>query len=248
MINIVFDGSTSGALRLTTDPETGKYISSDDIFEFDLMMDIGYLDQGIESRYRLELPGRFRCSVYCNDVEYEDFSESGKEFLEKLPLLKKRLEAKESVRVWYSDYPSSLCGFFHLCTLLRDYDSEVYSMYAPKCAVEKGRYYLAKGWGSFNLFSFENYFDLQKLICKEEIRAYAEHWDMLTEQNSPLRTVIAGFPVSVEKDFYDCFIIPEIPDEPIENSELVYRVIQRNESLPPTWIFSRINLTGLYRK
>ena len=237
---MVFDGTTAGSLHLTEDPETGKYVCSEDIVTFDLMLDIGFLDQDVESRYRLELPDRFLSRIYCNAVENEDFSEYGKEILRDLSVLKERLKAKEPVRVWYSDYPESLCGFFWACTLFRDYDSEIYAMYAPKSDVHKNNRHLAKGWGSFNQFSLGDYFDLQRLLSREEIETCAEHWDMLVEQNAPLRAVINGIPVSVDKDFYDRFIIPKIPDGPIKDSELVWRVIKGNEFLPPSWIYSRV--------
>lgn len=221
MLNVVFDAVTAGGLRLTKDKETDDWIQGKDIICLEWMLDIGYLREGIESSYRRELPGKMIMHGYYGEESEKGIPEIGEKSLQDWKTLINRLNKGEAVRIWYGDSPNALCGMYNVCTLLRSYDNDVFAMYAPSYAKGPKRWYLANSWGSFNYTNLGEYLDLQRLMDKNEIKLYAEHWDELVEENAPLRAVISGVPTSVDEDFYDRFLDRNLPDEPIKEAVLI---------------------------
>lgn len=221
MMNIVFSDSVAGAMRLVTDPDTGTYFKSSDIFSFVWMLDIGSLQEGIDSRYRKELPGNMIMyeSFFCSDEP--GIPEIGIRNTRHWTTLKQRLQKKEPVRIWYGDDPESLCGMIFLCTLLKDYDVPVYAMTAPKVSTHGEERILSHGWGCFELEEMEEMLSRQRLMDRQEILAYAEHWEKLARENAPLRAVISGIPTSVGADFYDWFLEQCLPSNAIEESKVI---------------------------
>ena len=50
----------------------------------------------------------------------------GNVYLKGLERLKVFIENGEKIRIWYSDAPYSLCGLYHLCSLLKSYKNDIY--------------------------------------------------------------------------------------------------------------------------
>ena len=227
MLNIVFDELTAGGLRLAKDPGTSGYICGEDIVCLVWMLDIGYLKGGISGDYRLELPGRLYLQDSFGLTEEDEIRSTGEKSLREWERLIGRVQKKEPVRIWYSDAPHSLCGLFHVCTLLKDYDSQVFSLRAPKCTPGKDAWYLGGTWGAHSSESLTVSIPAARLMEKGEIRAYAEHWSMLEQENAPLRAVISGIPVSVPEDFYDGFLESCIPEEPAAEAKILGEFLSR---------------------
>ncbi len=62
-------------------------------------------------------------------------------------------------------------------------------------------------------------------MTAEEIRLYAEYWERLVSENAPLRAVVSGYPISVEEDFYDSFLLKNLPDEPVREATVIEKTI-----------------------
>ena len=229
MLNIVFDELTAGGLRLAKDPETSSYICNEDIVRLVWMLDIGYLKEGISSEYRQKLPGRLclQDSFLLTEEEKDEIRSTGEKSLREWERLIDRVRKKEPVRIWYSDAPHSLCGMFHVCTLLKDYDSQVFSLCAPKSTPGEDTWYLGGTWGAHSSESLTESITAARLMEKGEIRAYAEHWSMLEQENAPLRAVISGIPASVPEDFYDGFLESCIPEEPTAETRILGEFLSR---------------------
>lgn len=221
MVNVCFDATTAGSLHLTKEPETGNYIKSEDIVCLEWMMDIGYLKDGIKSKYRSEFPGKLIMHGYYGTESEEGIPEIGERCLDDWDTLVEHLENDEPVRVWYGDSPHALCGFYNVCTLLQNYNNDVFAMYAPKFAKGHKTWYLVNSWGTVNQTRLGEYFEAERLMGKNEINLYAEHWKKLVEENAPVRAVISGVPTSVDIDFYDRFIEHNLPDEPLKEAMLI---------------------------
>lgn len=61
--------------------------------------------------------------------------------------LKKYLEDGETTRVWYSDAPYSICGFYSLCQILQSYKNEVHIVKLPEYVVRKTSVVSYRNWG-----------------------------------------------------------------------------------------------------
>lgn len=107
MINVVFSDTNAGCLKMMKDPETDAYFKHTDILCFEWMLDIGSLQEGINSEYRKELPGKMIMQESVLDSD-EGMPEIGKRNDKSLNRLKKHLQNKEPIRIWYGDNAESL--------------------------------------------------------------------------------------------------------------------------------------------
>ncbi len=228
MLNVVFDAMTAGSLRMTIDPDTNERIAKENIICLEWHMDIGYLEEGISSQYRMELPDRFILDGCFTETPETDFTDTGKTSLGNWGTLKDRLQSRDSVRVWYSNAPHELCGFYHLCTLLQNYDTSVFAIKAPAAQSSQKGWHYSSGWGSFPQDSLGEYFALSRKLDKKETRLYASRWETLVQENAPLRAVFSGVVRSVDEDYYDQFIEQQIPAEPIKEALLVENTLASN--------------------
>lgn len=241
MVNVVFSQTVAGSLRRTREPGADSRIAKKEILCLEWMLDIGFLSEDINSKYRKELPGKLIMQGCYGDECEKGIPEIGEENIKNWKTLMRNLEKKRPIRIWYSDFPSSLCGFYHVCTLARDYDAEVFAMHAPKVAKDDTNWYLARSWGMFNQESISEYFGVQRILDKKEIQTYAKHWDELVKQNAPLRAVISGIPISVNEDFYDHFIEGRITHEPIKEATVMASIYDElNLGVESSWIEARI--------
>ena len=131
MIEIAFDGTTAGSLKSARAYDKDGKMKDSVILWFDWMLNVGTLQDGIESQYRRELPMKLYMQGYHGDDEEENLSEYGDASLKNWKALKALLNKGELVRIWYGQSPHSICGFYHLCALLRNYENDVYVMKTP---------------------------------------------------------------------------------------------------------------------
>ncbi len=226
MINVVFSDTNAGCLKMMKDPETGAYFKHTDILCFEWMLDIGSLQEGINSKYRKELPGKMimQDSVLNSDECMPEIGEKNTRILNRLKIL---LKNKESVRVWYGDDAESLCGLFFLCTLFKDSDAPIYAMEAPKVSSHDDKKFLSTGWGCFEPEELELLLSRQRILDPNEIQAYADHWEKLVQENSPLRVSLGGIPISVDAGFFDQFLDRCLPNKAIKEAVLIGETLGR---------------------
>ena len=135
MVEILFGESSAGSMKAAKceneEYKNGQPLwiqgSSDEVICLGFMLDMGYIGEAVDSQYRKD----FIYSMYAQnqweqDEEYEnELKKLGNVYAGELARLIRFLEGGEPVRIWYSDAPYSRCGFYHVCSILKNYPNEV---------------------------------------------------------------------------------------------------------------------------
>lgn len=179
------------------------------------MLDIGDIQKDVDSQYRKDLIA----SLYSpwTAAEAQDF---GNRYLQ-LNELTACLQAGESIRAWVSDAPYSLCGWYHLCSIMDKYDNPLSIVKLPEYVVRDKTIVLHKNWGMVAADEFAGFLHAQKALSKEEVHLYALLWRELAAENCPLRAVINGTLTGVPEDFYDFMIFSRITKKPVKECRLI---------------------------
>ncbi len=219
MIEIVFNGGNSGNLYYNYGSNAKNIIS------LDLHLDYGPLEERIDSKFRMEYADYLNMDWYIRQQGMKMIAHPGKENKKEFKALKKQLAAGDDVRIWYDETPETMCGFYAICDYLMDCKNKVYVIKSPRCIKDGQGWCIASGWGTFNGVPVEPLLPLTRELERGEQQVYAEYWHRLVRENAPLRTVIAGMPISVAEDFYDHFLEEFIPEEePIKLGKLIFQV------------------------
>ena len=156
--------------------------------------------------------------------------------------LKEYLENGETIRIWYSDAPYSVCGFYQLCSILSGYKNQMRIVKMPEHIVRGKEIVSARNWGEVAAEEFAGFLQYEKELSGEEIRMYRSRWSKLQEDNSPLRAVIHGRIVGVMEDFYDFLIWKRLTKEPIKEARLIGDILGHYPvNIGNWWYAKRIN-------
>lgn len=187
------------------------------------MLDIGNIKEPIDSQYRKNLIySMYAQNQYGRSPEMdEELKLAGEVYSKELLRLKKYLEDGETIRVWYSDAPYSICGFYSLCQILQSYKNEVHIVKLPEYVVRKTSVVSYRNWGEVPAEEFAGFLSHERVLTKEEVRMYAMLWIELTEDDSPLRAVINGRVIGVPEDFYDFLIWKRLTCNPVKEARLI---------------------------
>ena len=148
----------------------------------------------------------------------------------------------EAVRIWYSNAPYSLCGFYDVLWQLRDCDCTVTALKMPRwMSLDDDMAQSCLNWGELSPGDWAKYLSLEREIPKNVRNAIAMEWSQLREENAPLRAVVNGRLHSVGEDFYDPFIRAHIPDGTFRVAQLIGEVLGRCQlGIGDWWIAKRI--------
>ena len=132
---------------------------------------------------------------------------------ERLALLLERCASGEEMRIWYSDNPDEMSGFYHLMSLLCPIEGR-----GRVCAVKlpdwetmgDGTARHLMGCGELGPGDWGRLAMTQREITPAYMSWCAAKWRELQEENSALRAVINGQLCSAAEDVYDGFIRREI--------------------------------------
>ena len=164
---------------------------------------------------------------------------TGEVYLNELLRLKEYLENGETIRVWYSDAPYSICGFYSLCRILQKYKNKIHIVKLPEYVVKKTSILSYRNWGEVSAEEFAGFLAYERVLTKEEVRMYALLWTELTEDNSPLRAVINGKVTGVPEDFYDFLIWKRLTRKPIKEARLIGDILGCFQIGMGDWWFAR---------
>ena len=115
-----------------------------------------------------------------------------------------------------------MCGFYHLCSYLADYDQDFYSVKLPETVALDGETRKVTSCNQMSEAAIKEAVENTRLLPKEEIKENAKVWDKLKKENAQLRAVINGQLISVPAGFYDPWIINCISeDQPVQIKEVV---------------------------
>lgn len=208
---------------------TGGWINgtTEQVICLDFMLDIGDIREPADSRYRKKIVDTmYSENQYPKGAQTDRARKQAGEFYSnELVRLKKYLDRGEAVRIWYSDAPYSICGFYSLCRMMQDYTNEVRTVKLPEYEVKETGIQSYRNWDEISAEQFAGFLSEEKILTAEEVRWYALLWSELTEDNSPLRAVINGRITGVSEEFYDFLIWKKLTDKPVREERLLEDII-----------------------
>lgn len=272
MIEVVFSDSTKGSMKVAknynkenmvggatcyigTPPskdELDKHLdgkalggTSDEVVGISLYLDIGDIKSGATSNVRKELIYKmFRHPYEENEGDISWKTEYWHENLADIEKLKMCAKNGEHIRIWYSDAPYSICGFYYVISQLKEYTSKVTAVKLPKTKVKEENTIISyTSWAEVEPGKFFDFLPLEKEITITEKRFIASRWHELELENTPLRAVVNGKLVSVPEDFYDYFIRQSLLDGEFPVARLIGTVLGNYQLGIGDWLVAqRIDL------
>jgi hypothetical protein len=214
--------------------------NSSEVVCIPFMLDTGGLNAPIDSDYRKNLIQDMYTINGIRDMEDQNwFNSVWVKYLKELERLKSFISKGEELRLWISDAPYSLCGFYYVCTLLCQYKCKASVIELPRILSSKD---LVENYGSWNEIppgKFYQFLSFEKELTLYEINKYASYWIKLEEDKNKLRTVVNGHLIGVPDDFYDFIIRNEIPEEEFTIGRLVGTVLGKYQLGVGDWWYVR---------
>jgi len=237
MVEILFGESEAGAMKIALRRE--KSLGSD-VICLPLMLDIGDISQPVLSKYRRDLLYKmlYREQWGADDEMKTELKTLGDRYSKELERLRDCIKNGESLRIWYSDAPYSICGLLWLCGKLRRYKGEVYTVKLPRLIVKSDTAVTHSDWGEVEPREFAELLPLQRKLSNIEITANAVRWDALKRENAQLRVVVNGSVMGVYDNFYDFLIWKYLKKEPVREAELIGRILGENRLGVGDWWFA----------
>lgn len=218
--------------------------TAEEVICLGFMLDIGDIKEEVDSQYRKDLI----CSMYLQgrwDKDSEIAAKLQKAvelYVKELERFKRYLENGETVRIWYSDAPYSRCGFYHLCSILKDYENDIRTVKLPEYRVMTDAIVSYHSWGEVAAEEFAGFLSYEKMLSGEEVRMYTFLWSQLKEENSCLRAVVNGRVTGVPEDYYDFLIWKRFPEKPIKEARLIGDILGHYPiGIGDWWYAKRIN-------
>ncbi|WP_313162609.1 DUF3658 domain-containing protein [Sedimentibacter sp.] len=220
--------------------------NSADICGFSLKLSIGDISEEQPGIKRMQALERLY-SIYPNDEGQQLAQEILKSTNENLKKVKERIAEGESLRIWYSNQPDEMCGFYWFMYLLNQWevsDEQVFIVKLPEWeAHEKGTIVRKTNWGETAPEEWNRYIELQKTVPQIFIQSCASHWLELKGENAPLRIVLNGQLVNSSEKIYDDFILREIAaeNEEFQEAMIIGRVLGKYQlGISDSWVAFRI--------
>ncbi|MDK2809157.1 MAG: hypothetical protein PWP24_1894, partial [Clostridiales bacterium] len=167
---------------------------------------------------------------------------AGEIYRDELNRLTEFLKKGESIRIWYSNSPYSLCGLYYLCNMLWKYPNEIYVVKLPEYLQnDKNTISKYSNWGEVSEEEFSQFLVYEKKITIPEMKMFSNKWVKLVEDNSPLRAMINGSLVGVPEDFYDFLIRKRLSNNPVKEARLLGDILGYYPfGVSDSWYASRI--------
>lgn len=225
------DGSTSFISNsLYSESEKTKFISgnSNEVICLGFMLDIGDIKKPVNSDYRQNLIfSMYTQSGWDNRPDIlEDLKMTGSRYNAELKHLTRFLKNAEAIRIWYSDCPYSLCGFYYLCSMLNDYTNDIFTVKLPRyIKMPENQIKEQTSWSEVPAEKFSDYLKYEEKLTAMELKIFAHKWCELVEDNSPLRAVVNGKLIGVQEDFYDFLIQKHITYNPIKEARILGTIL-----------------------
>ena len=192
-----------------------------DVLGFALSLSVGDISEDVPGPKRqAELQKLY--SFVVDDME-EDCAKLQDQAQQALDRIFAASRQGELLRIWYSDTPDDLCGFYWLMARLEEAEAqgpvEVIKL-PPFISREDGTMVSWRGWGEVDPGQWGRFLDLAQPVSPETRHGCRLIWENLQRENAPLRACLNGRLTSVPADFYDCFLHREIAWQPEEFDEV----------------------------
>jgi len=190
----------------------GKAIggSSSDVVNIGFNLDIGDISGEIDGKERKDIFRKLWRRYSFDNSEMEIFFKSQKQDIIKL---KDEANSGKTIRIWKSNVPYSICGFYYVSYLLKDIDCDIRVVELPEYEIisEKETVFYSS-WGEVPAGKLHEFIPLEKKLSISDKKIISAQWKALIQENSPLRTNLNGRLISVPENFYDPIIIDNIPE------------------------------------
>lgn len=208
------------------------------------LLDMGDISVPVESEYRKNFILNMYTTNQRDDTELSaEYDAAWNRYINEIARLRQFAKQGESIRLWYSDAPYSLCGFYHACSILEKYNCKVSVVKLPshiRLSDTTLQFFIS--WGEVEAGKFHQFLDLEKELNVCERKTFASRWLELKEENAPLRAMINGTLIGVNEDFYDFVIRKELPEGEIVMARLIGNILGKYHfGVGDWWYANRIN-------
>ena len=241
MIEVFFDESECNAMKMALYVSNNPNVSQ--VICMPFVLSIGNIKTSIESETRKKMIFNMSCREGgVENYTLESLEASWKRALRDMQRLTDYAAEGEIIRIWYSDAPDSVCGFHHVCSILRTTNAKVVAIKLPQVVqLESDELQVLTTWGDLRAEDFFSFTAFEKELSSFEIEYFASVWDKLRAENSRLRALVNGRLISVPEDFYDGLMRNEIPDGAFMMSHLIEKIMTNHPlGVGDGWIATRI--------
>ena len=254
MIEVVFNESIKGSMKVAKKYKKENMIeevfesealggNSSDVIGICFDLDIGKISDDVVNEERKEfILEMLKIPIAIDENQEEKNKKYWEDNVASLNRLIDCAKKGEDIRIWYSDAPYSLCGFYFINSILKDYSCRVLAIKLPEYQIQKNGLIISyTSWGEIHPKKFYKFLTFEIELSKIEQSFLARKWMKLLKDNSSLRAVVNGKIVSVNEEFYDFFIRINIPDTEFRLAQLVGEVLGRCQlGIGDWWIAQRI--------
>lgn len=171
---------------------------------------------------------------FWNEQIEQDMRKQLEKISPQLDEIRSRISKGEDARIWYSNIPDELCGFYWLMDELRSLPEghgTIYGLKQPQFEEKANSVVSYKGWGEVEPGHFGAFVHLAVPVSDQMRRVYGNMWKELQRENTLLRACIDGRLRSAPENLYDHYIRMELENEPEEFKEarLVGNVLGKYE-------------------
>lgn len=159
---------------------------------------------------------------------------------DKIAQLQQVIATGEPLRVWWSEMPDDLVGFYWLCDELMDKPNQLSQikipMTAPKTEGSLGFHELGDV-GEIVDEEVPQYLTLEEPVALAERRVYDFVWQGLLDENASVRANLNGHLIGVAEDFYDGLLMTQ-PHADWDPLQVIGETIGQSPVGVPAWWYS----------
>lgn len=150
--------------------------------------------------------------------------------------------SRDAVRIWVDHTPYGACGLLHAASLLKDTKADVRVVFLPPWRERPdGVVETYLGWGEVEPELFGRFLSREEPLPPVMLGAMAHRWEVLRQENAPLRAVVNGRVRSVGEDFYDEMIRRHLPEGQTKITNIIGEVLGREKpGIGDVWLAERI--------
>lgn len=242
MVEVLFGESGAASMKIAI--EKGVISgSTEKVICLALMLDIGDIKEKVDSSYRQKLifDMYIQNSYDNNEDSLKELKKAGKNYIDEQNRLINYILKGEPIRIWYSNAPYEMCGFYYICDLLKDISTKISVVKLPEYIKIDNVVVSFQSSEEIAPEQFTRLIRYEKRLSEIEIKMFSNKWLALVEDNSPLRVVINGQLIGVNENFYDNLIYKHLGYEPIKEVILIGKILGCYQlGIKDWWYASRI--------